>query len=84
MTTRLLIIGLVIVLIGMALLLVGSMEGGNVSTGGFVLIGPFPMVFGSGTNGSQLALLAVVTGIVILVLVFTFAGRIRRREVDQA
>lgn len=83
MSTRLLLAGFVMVLIGISLLFVGSMESGNVSTGGFVLIGPFPIVFGSGTNGIQLAFLAVVTGIAMLVLVYILAMRMRRREADQ-
>ena len=61
--------GLLIVLLGLAVLLVGTASQGSASVGGAIFIGPFPIVFGSGPGGSTLALLSVVIGGVMLVLV---------------
>jgi uncharacterized membrane protein len=57
------IVGFVVVALGVA---VG--QGGSSSTGGFVLIGPFPIVFGSGPNSGMLA----EVGLVITVAVVAF------------
>jgi uncharacterized membrane protein len=81
MHQRLLLVGFLIVLVGFAILILGS-SGGNISTGGFILIGPFPIVFGSGANGTQLGALAVVAGILMLVFLFLAASRLRREVAD--
>jgi uncharacterized protein (TIGR00304 family) len=69
-------VGILVVLAGFALVAYGSMSQGSVSTGGFILIGPFPIVFGSGGNGPQLAILSVLVGIVMLVLLTLWARRV--------
>ena len=58
-----LVIGVLIVLAGMALVSIGSFGQSSTSGGGFVFIGPFPIVFGSGPSGWWLALLSVVIGV---------------------
>jgi uncharacterized membrane protein len=63
---KILAFGFVLILAGFVLLFLGSVGGTNVSTGGFVLIGPVPIVFGSGTNGSVVAVLAVCIGLLML------------------
>jgi uncharacterized membrane protein len=76
MTTRLLLfLGFCIALFGVILIFVGSMTGGSVASGGFILIGPFPIVFGSGNNGGLLAALAVTLGILMVVLTYVFSRR---------
>lgn len=75
-------IGLALVLAGVAIVSVSSTAGENISTGGFVLIGPFPIAFGSGTNGPLLSALAVVLGVVMLVMLYITARRIRRGLVE--
>ena len=66
---RLLAAGLLIFLLGFALIVVGSATQGGASAGGVIFIGPFPITFGSGPNGSSLALVSVVIGGVMLALV---------------
>ncbi len=84
LSTRLYLFGLALLLSGLVLITVGSFQGGNVSAGGFVLIGPFPIVFGSGKYGGLLAVLSVVAGFVMLVMVYVAlrgarAGRTQER-----
>jgi len=74
---RLLVAGLLIIIAGVAVLLLGSASQGGMSTGGFILIGPFPIVFGSGTNGGQLATLALAVGVLMIILVSVLAWRFR-------
>lgn len=67
--------GLLAVLVGMAMVVIGSAGEGDLSAGGFVLIGPFPIVFGTGTNGGQLAALALAVGLLMLILLSVLAWR---------
>jgi uncharacterized membrane protein len=64
-------LGFAVVIIGVFLLVIGSLQGGSEFTGGFVLIGPFPIVFGTGPNGGELAILSIVVG-GIMILLFLF------------
>ena len=73
-----LVAGFILLLAGFALVVAGMSGQGNVSTGGFVFIGPFPIVFGSDPAGWQLALVSVVIGGIMLVA-FLLWGR-RRTE----
>jgi uncharacterized membrane protein len=79
---RLLLPGLFIILAGIILVALGSSGGGSASTGGFILIGPIPIVFGSGPGSSFLAALAVVVGLVLVVLTFVYFRRVRLEETD--
>jgi uncharacterized membrane protein len=65
-------VGFVVVALGTA---VGS--GGSSSTGGFVLIGPFPIVFGDGPNSGRLAAVGLVItfAVVALYLISFFLWR---------
>jgi len=73
---RLVLAGLLIVLLGVALIVVGTSTAGGASTGGAIFIGPFPIVFGSGPGGASLALLSVVIGVAMLVLVLIWGRRV--------
>jgi uncharacterized membrane protein len=73
---KLLLVGLLVIVAGMLVILMGSVGQAGVSTGGFVLIGPFPIVFGSGSNGGQLATLAFAVGVLMLALLALYAWRI--------
>lgn len=68
--------GLLAMVSGTAMVVPGSAGEGNLSTGVFVLIGPFPVVFGTGTNGGQLGALALVVGLVMLALLSELARRL--------
>jgi uncharacterized membrane protein len=76
--SRLLAGGLAIILVGMVLIVLGSASQGNGSTGGFVLIGPFPIVFGTGPGGGQLASLALALGLLMVALLLLLAWRLAR------
>ena len=73
---RMLVIGVLIVLAGMALVSIGSFGQSSTSGGGFVFIGPFPIVFGSGPSGWWLALLSVVIGVVMIALVLIWGSHV--------
>jgi uncharacterized protein (TIGR00304 family) len=64
---KLLAAGFAIIVAGMILLVVSAAGQGSVSAGGVVFIGPFPIVFGSGQNGGELALISVVIGAIMVV-----------------
>ena len=80
MKGSLLLLGMVVVLAGFALIAIGAGSQASVSTGGFILVGPFPIVFGGGNNGTQLALLSVVAGIVLVVMTALWARRLSSAE----
>ena len=70
---------MVILLLGFMLVFLGSFSGGNASVGGFVLIGPLPIVFGSGRDSGLLAILSVVAGIIMIVLFYMTVLQARSR-----
>ena len=72
---RLLALGLVMVLAGFALVFAGSGGQTTGSVGGVIFIGPFPIVFGSGPSGGELALLSVVIGGVMIALLIAWSWR---------
>lgn len=67
---RLLFTGIIIIIAGMILLMFSVASQGSISTGGFILIGPFPIVFGTGQNASILALLSIIIGAIMLILIY--------------
>jgi uncharacterized membrane protein len=69
-----LLFGITLVFVGIAFLVVTSLIfGGSGSVGGVILIGPIPIVFGSGPSaGWLIAISAILTVVsIILFLVFT-------------
>lgn len=68
------VIGIGLVVIGMVLIMVGSVTGknSNIRTGGVIMLGPIPIVFGS---DNQMALGAVILAIIILIGIYLFAFR---------
>lgn len=73
---KMLLAGLLVLLLGFGFMIVGSADQAGTSTGGVVFIGPFPIAFGSGPNGSSLALVSVVVGAVMVVLVMLWGWRL--------
>jgi len=67
---QLTLLGVGIVFVGFVVVALGASQGsdGSASIGGFILIGPFPIVFGSGPNSGMLA----TVGLVITVAVVAF------------
>lgn len=74
---RLFILGFLLVVAGIALVTFSALVQSNVSTGGFILIGPIPVVFGTGSNGWELAILSVLAGGVMVLLLLVMAARAR-------
>ncbi|OYT40715.1 MAG: hypothetical protein B6U89_01310 [Desulfurococcales archaeon ex4484_58] len=63
-------IGLLLVFIGIILLFIGSIKGSgekSVSTGGVLIIGPIPIIFGS---NQKIALAMLVLAVILTVLLF--------------
>ena len=75
---KLTVLGIIVILAGFAVLSVGALAGGNASVGGVVFIGPFPIVFGAGPSGWELALGSVVIGGVMVLLLFLWAWGLSR------
>jgi len=69
-------IALVLMTVGLVLIVIGTLaSGGDVSASGILLIGPIPIVFGHGTLGQVLALLATLMTIFLLALFVYFTRR---------
>ena len=68
--TTLFALGFALILFGTALVVIGSLGSSNVSTGVVIFIGPIPIVFGSGTNGGVLVLIALVAALVMILLFY--------------
>jgi uncharacterized membrane protein len=66
---RLLILGVALILVGIAVLIVASfVSGSSTSVGVVVFIGPFPIVFGSGPSAAWLILIGVILAVLSVVL----------------
>ena len=62
-------LGAALVLAGIIILVVSSLElGGSGSVGAVVFIGPFPIVFGSGPDATWLILIGVIIAVISLVV----------------
>lgn len=69
------ILGMLLIFVGTAFLSSGKTEGSEgekVSTGGVILIGPIPIVFG---NDKSMVSIAVLGAIIIMVLAYFFFYR---------
>lgn len=81
-------IGMALILVGFAVVSAGALTSptGSTSTGGFILIGPVPIVFGSGPNSGMLtAVGAVITVAVVAMYLASFLlWRSRRRRDAEA
>jgi uncharacterized membrane protein len=75
----LLILGIALVLIGIVVLVIVPMVlGSSGSVGVVILIGPIPIVFGSGPNASWLILIGIILAFVGIVLFLVMNRRIGR------
>jgi uncharacterized membrane protein len=70
---KLLAAGIVIILGGILILGISAAGQGQASVGGAIFIGPFPIAFGTGPNGTSLALVSVVIGAVVVGLSLLWA-----------
>lgn len=75
--TLFIFMGILLCLIGFAVIFFTSIApvtgaGGNISTGGIIFIGPFPIVFGSGKYSLQLIWLSIIILILMLIISYAF------------
>ncbi|MCW4023821.1 MAG: DUF131 domain-containing protein [Candidatus Bathyarchaeota archaeon] len=72
--------GLILIFVGFAVVIISSLlsSAGSGSVGGVILIGPIPIVFGSGPDAGWLVLIGVVITILSLV---SFLLLNRRRKI---
>lgn len=69
--------GFFIILVGITFLAVASLSSeGSASFGGFILIGPFPIVFGAGPGAPWLVLFAIILGVLSLIMFFVMRKRL--------
>ncbi|MDG7011556.1 MAG: DUF131 domain-containing protein [Nitrososphaerota archaeon] len=69
MRGALLAAGLLMVAVGFGMVFAATLGDGSTSVGGAVFIGPFPIVFGSGSDGWPLALGSLLVGAVMVGLI---------------
>ena len=82
-------LGMLIIFAGFLVVILGAFlgSGGSTSSGGFILIGPIPIVFGSGPNSSVLASVALaISAVVVAIYLVSFLiwrwGRPREAEAE--
>ena len=64
-----LLLGIALVFVGIAVLVVASIVlGGSGSVGGIILIGPIPLVFGSGPDARWLIIISLILTVASIVL----------------
>jgi len=71
-------IGIIIVIAAFVLLFLSSLKGGSVKGGGALIIGPFPIVFGSDRESVKTVLwlsIMLTTLLFIIFIVLYFLGR---------
>ena len=66
----LLLLGLSVIFIGMIMIIIAGVLSGSVSFGGVIIIGPIPIILGSGENAVEIALVASILTVVCLLLFF--------------
>jgi uncharacterized membrane protein len=75
----LLLAGISLVFVGIAIIVVAAIVLGSGSVGGVILIGPIPIIFGTGPDALWLILISVILSIISIVL-FLVLNRRNRRE----
>ena len=75
MRGALLAAGLLMVAVGFGVVFAATVGEGSASVGGVVFIGPFPIVFGSGSDGWPLAMGSLLVGAVMVGLVLIWGYR---------
>jgi len=71
----LLMLGFVVIIVGIIFIAISSIEGGSVSVGGVIFIGPFPIVFGAGRDAAWLIAISIMLAVVSVVLFMLFRRR---------
>jgi uncharacterized membrane protein len=77
----LIVLGISLVFAGIAVIIAASaLSGDSGSVGGVILIGPIPIVFGTGPDAAWLIVLSVVLTIISVILFLIMNRRIKRIE----
>jgi uncharacterized membrane protein len=75
-----LLLGIALVFVGMAVLVVASIVlAGSGSVGGIILIGPIPIVFGSGPDAGWLIAISLILTVARIALFLNMNKRSRRK-----
>ena len=75
-----LLLGIALVFVGIAVLVVATLVlGGSGSVGGIILIGPIPIVFGSGPDAGWLIAISVILTVASIALFLIMNKRSRRK-----
>jgi uncharacterized membrane protein len=70
------ILGFFIILTGIVIIAAATVvSGGSASFGGFIFVGPIPIVFGAGPGATWLVLFAMILGIISIVLFLMMCRR---------
>lgn len=74
------LLGFLIVLVGFTLLIIAAVlsSEGSVNFGGFILIGPIPIVFGAGPEAPWLVLFAIILTVLSVIMFLIMRREIRR------
>jgi len=74
------VLGLLLILVGFLILMIATMLSSEASAsfGGFIMIGPFPIVFGAGPEAAWMVLFAIVMAVLSIVIFFVLHREIRR------
>ena len=90
MNPRLALVGVAVIFVGFLVVALGTFtgSGGSNSSGGLILIGPIPIVFGSGPDSGILATVAlVITAAMVAFYLLSFlswrSGKRRESEVER-
>ncbi len=83
---RMVWVGFALIIAGFFVVAAGSLSGASsVSTGGFIMIGPIPIVFGSGPDSTWLGYLGLIV-LIAMVAVYVasfFLWRSRARQLGE-
>jgi len=75
-----LLLGIALVFVGIAVLVIAPLVlGGSGSVGGIILIGPIPIVFGSGPDAGWLIAISLILTVASITLFFIMNNRSRRK-----
>ncbi len=76
-----LVLGLALVIVGIAVLVVASVVlGGSGSLGGIILIGPIPIIFGAGSNSTWLIIISLILAVLSATLFVLLSRRARKED----
>ncbi len=79
------VLGFALIFIGMVVVTAGSFSSPGASVGIVVFVGPIPIVFGKGSNGTTLVLIALVAAIgTVIAFCLPFLVQRRTREENKA